>query len=330
MIKLITLSLTIFIFCEYYYAQGAGNALLFDGVDDYVNFGNSPVFNVDTAVTYEMWIRPDTSVLGWILNKWVGFQQDFQLTFGGGGIGFYFYNVFGSVPLQTASVIPLNQYSHIAATYNGSTAAIYINGKLDTSKSVGSFPGISSGNLFMGSNPDRAGAEYPFKGAIDEFRIWNTARNETEIISSMHQELEGNEPGLIGYWNFNEGIDTIAADKTNNGNDGIINGAAWIVSGITLPVENESVLPDKFRLSQNYPNPFNPTTTIQYSISQLSSVTLKVYDVLGNEIAILINEEKERGVYMINFHASDFASGIYFYELREGNFVTTRKMILIK
>lgn len=89
-------------------------------------------------------------------------------------------------------------------------------------------------------------------------------------------------------------------------------------------------LPSDFYLAQNYPNPFNPTTTIQYSIPQRSKVILKVYDILGNEVATLINEEKPAGVYTVNFDATQLASGIYFYRLKAGSFVETKKMILLR
>ena len=85
-----------------------------------------------------------------------------------------------------------------------------------------------------------------------------------------------------------------------------------------------------YTLTQNYPNPFNPSTTIHYSIPKLSFITLKVYDVLGNEIANLVSEEKRIGNYEIKFNASKLPSGIYFYRLQAGSFVETKKMVLIK
>ena len=81
---------------------------------------------------------------------------------------------------------------------------------------------------------------------------------------------------------------------------------------------------------QNYPNPFNPATTIKYSIPELSFVILKVYDVLGNEIVALINEEIPAGSYEIEFNATDLPSGAYFYRLQAGSFVETKKMVLMK
>jgi len=91
-----------------------------------------------------------------------------------------------------------------------------------------------------------------------------------------------------------------------------------------------NILPSNFSLKQNYPNPFNPTTTIQYSIPQHSNVTLKVYDILGNEVATLVNEEKERGIYSVSFDASQLSSGMYLYRLQAGSFIETKKMILVK
>ena len=88
--------------------------------------------------------------------------------------------------------------------------------------------------------------------------------------------------------------------------------------------------PKEFVLYQNYPNPFNPNTVISYWLPVSGNVTLKVYDVLGNEITTLVNEEKQPGVYEVEFDASSFASGMYLYKLQAGNFTNTKKMILAK
>jgi hypothetical protein len=85
-----------------------------------------------------------------------------------------------------------------------------------------------------------------------------------------------------------------------------------------------------FALGQNYPNPFNPSTTISYQLPQESLVTLKVYDVLGNEMVTLINEEKPAGSYEAKFDASKLSSGVYVYRLQAGNFIQTKKMMLVK
>ncbi len=99
---------------------------------------------------------------------------------------------------------------------------------------------------------------------------------------------------------------------------------------ITQSVEEDIITISNFLLSQNYPNPFNPSTTINYQIPELSFVTLKVYDVLGNKIETLVNEEKHIGTHTIEFNASSLPSGIYFYQLQTPNFTQTKKMILLK
>jgi len=94
--------------------------------------------------------------------------------------------------------------------------------------------------------------------------------------------------------------------------------------------DNETTTPNSFVLEQNYPNPFNPSTTIQYKVGSQQFVVLKVYDVIGKEIVTLVNEEKPAGTYEINFNASTFTSGVYFYTLDAGEFIETKKMILLK
>jgi len=88
--------------------------------------------------------------------------------------------------------------------------------------------------------------------------------------------------------------------------------------------------PAEFALSQNYPNPFNPATSFEYSLAENSFVTVKVYNVLGSEVATLVNTNKDAGVYRLDFDASNLPSGIYIYELRTNKFVQTRKMMFLK
>ena len=106
-------------------------------------------------------------------------------------------------------------------------------------------------------------------------------------------------------------------------------------------IDNFKSVPTGFSLEQNYPNPFNPSTIIKYSVPfypsplqgegpRVRSVTLKVYDLLGREIATLVNEEKSPGNYIVKFNGNNFSSGLYFYTLRAGEFIQTKKMLLIK
>ncbi len=86
----------------------------------------------------------------------------------------------------------------------------------------------------------------------------------------------------------------------------------------------------RYTLEQNYPNPFNPVTTIKYQIPKAGNVSLKIYDILGNEVVTLVDAQKEVGRYEVSFDASSLASGVYIYRLLAGEFVNVKKMVLLK
>jgi len=114
---------------------------------------------------------------------------------------------------------------------------------------------------------------------------------------------------------------------TGTGQPGLI---AIFQSGPNAVEDDNSLIPSNFALQQNFPNPFNPSTTIKFSIPSESFTTLKVYDVLGNEIEKLVNEYLPAGNYEINFSASSFSSGIYFYRITSGSFTAVKKLILLR
>jgi hypothetical protein len=110
-------------------------------------------------------------------------------------------------------------------------------------------------------------------------------------------------------------------------------GEVWRLplSEFSTGIENKgNEILSNFVLEQNYPNPFNPSTKIRFQVPNSSFVNLKVYDVLGNEVATLVNEEKTTGSYEVNFNAKGLSSGIYFYQLKVGNLISTKKMVLMK
>jgi len=108
----------------------------------------------------------------------------------------------------------------------------------------------------------------------------------------------------------------------------------WLLNkSVNDILPDETIIPGEFSLEQNYPNPFNPTTSIQYAISSRQFVSLKVFDVLGNEAATLVNEYKTAGSYEVEFNVgqtSSLSSGVYYYQLKAGSFVETKKMILLR
>jgi hypothetical protein len=121
-----------------------------------------------------------------------------------------------------------------------------------------------------------------------------------------------------------------------NANTGWIAGSGYTIiktvsGGSTLGLTQiNTSLPDKFYLEQNYPNPFNPNTVISFQLPTAGFVKLKVFDLLGREVANLVNEKLSAGSYKYDFNASALPSGIYFYKLETENFSETRKMVLIK
>ena len=94
------------------------------------------------------------------------------------------------------------------------------------------------------------------------------------------------------------------------------------------PVGSE--VPKEFKLSQNYPNPFNPSTKIKFAVPNESNVKISVYDITGRFIATLVNENLKPANYEINFNASAYSSGVYFYKIETNNFADTKKMVLVK
>ncbi|HEX2983276.1 MAG TPA: T9SS type A sorting domain-containing protein, partial [Ignavibacteriales bacterium] len=106
--------------------------------------------------------------------------------------------------------------------------------------------------------------------------------------------------------------------------------AEYVYIGDPVSAGDDELLPLKFELTQNYPNPFNPETKINFTIPLNGKTTLKVYDILGREVAALINGEMEKGTHTVNFNGRNLSSGVYIYRLQSGNFTESKKMALIK
>ena len=140
--------------------------------------------------------------------------------------------------------------------------------------------------------------------------------------------VEGLEWTMAGY----PAVDVQAITFDRNGrmflgtSDGVFR-SRQITTGIE---QNRSVGPLTFALEQNYPNPFNPTTTISYQLPEVNRITLKVFDVLGREVATLVNNVEGPGYKTMQWNASGVASGFYFYKLQAGDFTQTKKLILLR
>ena len=160
---------------------------------------------------------------------------------------------------------------------------------------------------------------------------WVFARNGS-VWTQQGNKLVGT--GAVG--SAYQGTDVSISSDGNTAIEGGYNdnggaGAAWVFTrGSSSAGEPNVDVPRQFTLQQNHPNPFNPGTTIEYSIPQLSTVEIKVLDVLGREVVTLLSEEKPAGAYTVRWNADGVASGVYFYRLQAGGLVQARKMLLVR
>jgi hypothetical protein len=99
---------------------------------------------------------------------------------------------------------------------------------------------------------------------------------------------------------------------------------------IISKVEDDEILPNEYLLEQNYPNPFNPSTIIKFGIPERTNVVIKIYDILGSEVTTLFNQETDMGWYELEFAAAGYSTGIYIYRMQAGNYISTKKMLMIK
>lgn len=129
----------------------------------------------------------------------------------------------------------------------------------------------------------------------------------------------------IGFHPYTFGPRAVYIDSIWTGN-----GVVLEDPGLVTDLQKEELTPSEYTLSQNFPNPFNPSTKINISLPEKSLVSLKIYDLLGKEVAELVNEELSAGKHSVEFNATALPSGMYFYNLKAGTFSETRKMTLLK
>ena len=148
---------------------------------------------------------------------------------------------------------------------------------------------------------------------------------DESTIQVKYWDTHTNVWTTINNANINSSNNTVTFSTSDIGNFYILTGD----SPTSVETPNDLIV-ETFTLEQNFPNPFNPTTSIKYQLSDVGFVTLKVYDVLGNEVALLVNEKKEVGSYEVSFDASKLSSGVYIYQLNVNEFINTKKMVLMK
>jgi hypothetical protein len=332
---------------ELFYHSNIDWAILFDGNDDYAILPDG-IISSNNKITVELWF---STVSGGAI---LGYQNSVYPVLPSSYVPAIYVGLDGKVrgefwngsldPITSSSTYNEGMWHHVALVGDENIQHLYVDGKL-----IGSKNGIINhvdmiSNQFGIANTGTSGQDWPstnsnwfaFSGIIDEARIWNFALNESQINQIMNGGNLSSNFGLLAHWRFNEGFGNQTQDVTGNGNTAfLVNGPLWVMSRIPVDVKPEyENLPLDFCLYQNYPNPFNPVTTIKYAIPNVgtgfSLSILKVYDILGSEVATLVNEKQSAGNYEVKFDGSKLASGVYFYKLQAGKYSSIRKLLLIK
>jgi hypothetical protein len=156
---------------------------------------------------------------------------------------------------------------------------------------------------------------------------WETLASRTTRTGWSNGGVVRDSPNSVRFYSCNGQSDQFGPPFSDNERLCMATDTAILVG---ISNNNNNQVPNVYSLSQNYPNPFNPSTDIKFAISKAGFVKMVIYDVLGREVKTLVNEYRQAGVYNINFDASSYSSGVYFYRIEAGNFIQTKKMLLIK
>lgn len=287
----------------------ADGALYFDGIDDFVIVQHNGIIDFqEESFSISLWLKaePLTGSSMYLLNKG-SFTRDNAAGTSGKWYGIEIKNnelrfavdddvIKTQATVDNIDTILPEKWTHITCVRDTAERMLklYVNGELLAYSTDTTGSVSQEEDMYLGNNSTE---DAPFEGLLDEVGIYNYALSETEV-----QKLYD--------------------DNITNVN------------------ETENAISKEHVLKQNYPNPFNPTTSIKYQVylgsaeakrvSRIENVTLKVYDILGREIKTLVNKVHSPGTYEVNFDASGLTSGVYFYTLRVGEFISTKKMILLR
>jgi hypothetical protein len=157
------------------------------------------------------------------------------------------------------------------------------------------------------------------------------------MLTDARGEPQKPPPGVVIVTALGPIIDTLYATALSTNTDNNSSGDQWNWSSkkvirVMTPtsVGDPQIIPDKFSIKQNYPNPFNPETNFKFSIGRTANVNMRIINSLGEQVAVLLNEQRQPGEYSINLNGSSLPSGIYFYRFTAGDFKEVKKMVLLK
>jgi len=334
------------------YSQDFGNALEFDGLDDFVFIGNDSSLHVD-QFTLTSWVHPYSyseplpdeqrmEVLEKAGEYWMnistsdaGYQRDMgEVRVGGIFEGQWHF-------LDSEFIVPLNQWTHVACTYDYDSLKLYINGELDVSKAIPEMhtDQNSSDNMLALGCKNVSGPfdpiEAQFHGMLDEISIWDTALSVLDIRALKNQGVQQSDPHwteLVAYYKFDEaniGSNSGDVQDEKGLNHGTNYGAYW-VSNSTTGISGNSLFTQLPILQQNYPNPFRDLTHIPFYLTQAGSVQIDIYDTGGRLVQNVVKAQFDQGDHVVQWKTSGLPEGIYFYELATGGITESRICIITK
>jgi len=325
------------------------SALEFDGSESNVYMPAYIVPEISEAFTIEAWVYPysfgsdpnfglarifDKYSLSIFLSNQFPLYMDHSLV-----VQMVHSDGTTSTSTTSENSISLDQWQHIAVSYDGiSEVKMFIDSlQLMSHQPVNPIGDLSSNeasDIIIGNVAENTKG---FDGMIDDVRVWNVSKDQSEIQENMNLQLMGTEENLVHYWRFSEGSGDYVFDETDLAM-GIINGAAW-VQGIELnPLSSDknTISINEINIS-NYPNPFNPATTIYFELPISNEIPrLDIYNLKGQKVKSLFNDFfSDQPVSKVVWNGTDqnnqfVASGIYFIQLEVGSIMATHKILLMK
>jgi len=306
----------------------------------------TPLLNFTEALTLEAWIHPDgwgegPNYLATIFYKpsiWLFIIED-HATANDRSLILQLRHESGvSRTYSELGSIQLNEWTHVAATYSASSGEvnIIINGEAQETGQISTASGPlrnNSGEAFQMGTVETG--LMGFMGVIDEARLWNVARTESQIHQDMSSMLSGSELGLQLYWPMNEGGGSEIHDMSGHGHDVGISGVEWTYGTPFSPTSVQerpfpTGAPQKTTLTGNYPNPFNPATTITFRLHQATDISLAIFDLKGKMVSQLVDGGYPAGDHQVLFTGESLNSGTYLYVLDTGGQRMVKRMVYLK
>ena len=319
----------------------AQTALTFDGVDDYLDFGNVSIFAQSGDITVEAKVKT-TTVLDYypLVNNTTkdlfGFYEGYWLGVDDFGYATLFLGDAATVGdgyyVTGTTLIDDGQWHHISGTViNASsaspTAMLYVDGVLETTMSVPNLNIFSGGTFYVGADEE----DYYHKGEIDNVRLWSRALSVTEINDNKDSCLAGTENGLVALYQFETGSGSSTVyDVTSNGNNGTMTlmdiNQSWVTGFTCLTISTSITEANNDNSVDIYPNPFENKLSLQFSENISYPITLEVIDYLGRQVYTQIIEDDVIEIFL----DKDIPTGTYFIKLFNEEIQTIERLIKVK